>query len=74
MADITCSQQDDRMVSFFHLVSRPVLISHRVAVVFAIQSWLAESPEQKRTSTTPAYFQVGMAGELSILLWRLMLM
>ena len=50
-------------MSSFHLVSRPVLISYRVAVVFAIQSWLAESPEQKRTSTTPAYFQVGMAGK-----------
>jgi len=44
-------------------VSLPVLISCRVAVVFAIQSWLAESPEQKRTSSTPAYFQVGMSGE-----------
>ncbi|KAJ4373883.1 Eukaryotic translation initiation factor eIF-1 [Neocucurbitaria cava] len=32
-----------------------------VAVVFAIQSWLAETPEQKRTATTPAYFQVGMS-------------
>ncbi|CAN9179046.1 translation initiation factor [Alternaria burnsii] len=32
-----------------------------VAVVFAIQSWLAETPEQKRTSSTPAYFQVGMS-------------
>ncbi|KAG9187793.1 hypothetical protein G6011_05664 [Alternaria panax] len=32
-----------------------------VAVVFAIQSWLAETAEQKRTSTTPAYFQVGMS-------------
>merc|ERR1711964_239225 len=32
-----------------------------VAVVFTIQSWLAETPEQKKTSTTPAYFQVGMS-------------
>ncbi|KAF2691506.1 hypothetical protein K458DRAFT_1518 [Lentithecium fluviatile CBS 122367] len=32
-----------------------------VAVVFAIQSWLAESPEQKRTASTPAYFSVGMS-------------
>ncbi|CBX95034.1 hypothetical protein LEMA_P114490.1 [Plenodomus lingam JN3] len=32
-----------------------------VAVVFAIQSWLAETPEQRKTSTSPAYFQVGMA-------------
>ncbi|OCK83152.1 hypothetical protein K432DRAFT_379783 [Lepidopterella palustris CBS 459.81] len=31
------------------------------AVVFALQSWLAETPEQKRTSTTPGYFSVGMA-------------
>ncbi|KAF2132256.1 hypothetical protein P153DRAFT_364687 [Dothidotthia symphoricarpi CBS 119687] len=32
-----------------------------VAVVFAIQSWLAETPDQKRKSTTPAYYSVGMA-------------
>ncbi|KAK4944404.1 hypothetical protein LTR66_014506 [Elasticomyces elasticus] len=31
------------------------------AVVFALQSWLAESPEQKRTASAPAYFSVGMA-------------
>ncbi|EON67654.1 hypothetical protein W97_06797 [Coniosporium apollinis CBS 100218] len=31
------------------------------AVVFALQSWLGESPEQKRTSSTPGYFSVGMA-------------
>ncbi|KAF2477272.1 uncharacterized protein BDR25DRAFT_300259 [Lindgomyces ingoldianus] len=31
------------------------------SVVFAMQSWLAETPEQKRTSSTPAYFSVGMA-------------
>jgi hypothetical protein len=31
------------------------------AVVFALQSWLAETPEQKRTATTPALFSVGMA-------------
>ncbi|KAH7405802.1 hypothetical protein DE146DRAFT_753798 [Phaeosphaeria sp. MPI-PUGE-AT-0046c] len=32
-----------------------------VAVVFAIQSWLAETPEQAKTASTPAYFQVGMS-------------
>ncbi|KAH7126742.1 hypothetical protein B0J11DRAFT_526340 [Dendryphion nanum] len=32
-----------------------------VSVVFSLQSWLAETEEQKRTSTTPAYFSVGMA-------------
>jgi hypothetical protein len=54
-------QQDDRLVSSTHLVSLSVLISCRVAVVFALQSWLAESPEQRKTSATPAYFQVGMS-------------
>ncbi|KAJ4287009.1 hypothetical protein N0V90_012890 [Kalmusia sp. IMI 367209] len=32
-----------------------------VAVVFALQSWLAETPEQRRTAATPAYFSVGMS-------------
>ncbi|KAF2105833.1 hypothetical protein BDV96DRAFT_508835 [Lophiotrema nucula] len=32
-----------------------------VAVVFAMQSWLAETPEQKKTASTPAYFSVGMS-------------
>ncbi|KAF1934342.1 uncharacterized protein M421DRAFT_415375 [Didymella exigua CBS 183.55] len=32
-----------------------------VSVVFSVQSWLAETSEQKKTSTTPAYFSVGMA-------------
>ncbi|KAL6151087.1 hypothetical protein ACJQWK_11018 [Exserohilum turcicum] len=32
-----------------------------VSVVFAIQAWLAETPEQQKTSSTPAYFQVGMS-------------
>jgi hypothetical protein len=61
--DITCAQQNDRLVRSFDLVLLSVLISCRVAVVFAIQSWLAESPEQAKTSATPAYFQVGMSGK-----------
>jgi hypothetical protein len=32
-----------------------------VAVVFALQSWLAETAEQRRTAATPAYFSVGMS-------------
>jgi hypothetical protein len=60
-------------VSILRLVSLPMLISCRVAVVFAIQSWLAESPEQKRTSTTPAYFQVGMSGTSKLKTWRVLL-
>ncbi|MCJ1367705.1 Eukaryotic translation initiation factor eIF-1 [Acarospora aff. strigata] len=31
------------------------------AVVFSLQNWLAETPEQKRTSSNPGYFQVGMS-------------
>lgn len=42
-----------------------LLIRCRVSVVFSVQSWLAETPEQKKTSTTPAYFSVGMAGRCS---------
>lgn len=32
-------------------------------MVFAIQGWLSETPEQKKTSGSPAYFSVGMAGK-----------
>ncbi|KAJ5710816.1 hypothetical protein N7488_004972 [Penicillium malachiteum] len=28
---------------------------NRVAFVFSLQGWLAESPEQKKTASTPAY-------------------
>jgi cytochrome b561 len=31
------------------------------AVMFALQNWLAETPSQKATAATPAYFSVGMA-------------
>ncbi|KAG7008865.1 urea transporter [Physcia stellaris] len=31
------------------------------SLVFAIQTWLAETPEQNRTSGTPSYLSVGMA-------------
>jgi len=30
------------------------------SVVFALQTWLAETPEQRRTASTPGYFSVGM--------------
>lgn len=39
---------------------------HRTAVVFAMQSWLAETPAKKRASTTPGYFSVAMASESGI--------
>ncbi|MCJ1486724.1 Eukaryotic translation initiation factor eIF-1, partial [Schaereria dolodes] len=35
--------------------------SIRASVVFALQAWLAETPEQSRATNTPAYFGVGMA-------------
>jgi hypothetical protein len=31
------------------------------AVIFAIQSWLGETPAQAASATTPSYLQVGMA-------------
>ncbi|MCJ1337698.1 Eukaryotic translation initiation factor eIF-1 [Bachmanniomyces sp. S44760] len=31
------------------------------SVVFAMQTWLAETPEQKRTASTPGYLSVGMS-------------
>lgn len=46
---------------FSLLLSDRLLIRCRVSVVFSVQSWLAETPEQKKTTTTPAYFSVGMA-------------
>jgi hypothetical protein len=49
------------MLSGLLLPDHP-LIRCRVSVVFSVQSWLAETQEQKKTSSTPAYFSVGMAG------------
>ncbi|TGO16464.1 hypothetical protein BTUL_0028g00660 [Botrytis tulipae] len=31
------------------------------SVLFAIQNWLGESPEARKTSSQPAYFSVGMS-------------
>ncbi|KAH8623942.1 hypothetical protein IG631_21647 [Alternaria alternata] len=57
----TPSQRRARMTTTWRARSRAHCPWLPVAVVFAIQSWLAETPEQKRTSSTPAYFQVGMS-------------
>lgn len=42
------------------------------SVLFAVQSWLSETPAQKAKAATPAYFSVGMAimavGVVSLLL------
>lgn len=34
----------------------------RVSVVISLQNWLAETPEEKKTSATPAYMNVFMSG------------
>ncbi|KAK6614663.1 hypothetical protein H4I96_00984 [Botrytis cinerea] len=34
------------------------------SVLFAIQNWLGESPETRKTSSQPAYFSVGMSPNL----------
>ncbi|PWY67501.1 translation initiation factor SU [Aspergillus heteromorphus CBS 117.55] len=34
---------------------------NRVSFVFSLQSWLGETPEQKRTASTPAYMSVFMS-------------
>ena len=40
---------------------RIVLIAIRASLVFAIQTWLAETPEQTRNAGTPSYLSVGMS-------------
>ncbi|KAM7188146.1 hypothetical protein V8F33_010820 [Rhypophila sp. PSN 637] len=37
------------------------------AFVFSIQSWLGESEDSKKSSSTPGYFSVGMACMASLL-------
>jgi len=32
-----------------------------VAVIFAVQNWLSETPESQKTASTPGYMTVGMA-------------
>lgn len=38
-------------------------MKNRASVVLAIQNWLGESAEAKRTSSQPAYFSVGMGSK-----------
>jgi hypothetical protein len=32
-----------------------------VAVIFAVQNWLSETPESQKAASTPGYMTVGMA-------------
>ncbi|KAJ8105162.1 hypothetical protein OPT61_g10347 [Boeremia exigua] len=57
------NKSDDNMSSTMAstLPMAAMFTRNKVAVVFSVQSWLAETPDQKKKSTTPAYFSVGMA-------------
>lgn len=44
-----------------------MLIYKRASVLFAIQNWLGESPETRKTSSQPAYFSVGMSRKIYML-------
>lgn len=39
------------------------LTTVRASVVFSLQAWLSESPEQAKTASQPAYFGVGLSCE-----------
>lgn len=40
------------------------MLFNRASLVFSLQNWLAETPEQSRKVGTPAYVGVGMAGKI----------
>lgn len=40
----------------------------RASFVFALQTYLAETPEQARKASTPSYISVGMACECAVLI------
>lgn len=42
----------------------------RVSLVFSLQSWLAETPEQRKTANTPAYMSIFMSCEFPKLCFR----
>lgn len=39
-----------------------LLINRRASLVFAVQTWLAQTPEQANKSGTPGWMSAGMAG------------
>ena len=41
------------------------LTIHRASFVFAVQTWLAQTPEQAKKAGTPGYLAAGMACMLS---------
>ena len=53
--------QDDWLVSLSVLAVLLPLITYRASFVFAVQTWLAQTPEQAKKSGTPGYMGAGMA-------------
>ena len=45
---------------FFQIFTRNKMIGW-TSVLFSIQQWLSETPAQKESSASPAYFSVGMS-------------
>ena len=43
-----------------------VLMLSRASLVFAVQTWLAETPDQAKKAGTPSYLSVGMSGRLTL--------
>ena len=50
------------MMSGFELV----LMLIRASLVFAVQTWLAETPDQAKKAGTPSYLSVSMSGRLTL--------
>jgi len=46
-----------------HDLLQVMLISVRASLVFATQTWLAETPEQATKAGTPSYLSIGMSGQ-----------
>ncbi|KAF2105130.1 hypothetical protein NA57DRAFT_28225, partial [Rhizodiscina lignyota] len=60
-------ENDADMSSAYHRSTFPCFTAQHLlfmtAVMFSVQSWLAETPEQKKNTSTPGYFSVGMASQ-----------
>ncbi len=50
-----------RIADAVHVILMLTCRMFRAAVVFSLQSWLGESEETRKNSSTPGYFSVGMA-------------
>lgn len=53
--------QNDWLVRLNKLAMSLSLTLQRASFVFAVQTWLAQTPEQAKKSGTPGYMGAGMA-------------